>query len=199
MLGLLLILASVLASLAEGAADGKKEGEPQPQLFLFCNLTSSCQVIGVNNRAGCTCSGLCLAPPPPPPLPGAPPAAATCASQPLQVRPLCVVTSCVPSCLAVLQPCGALRLNEHCRTAGGYALATCMAGIETDKRGADFKKPLGPEQTALHEGSIVTQHHACTPHSRVSVSTLLLGCAIGAVAALAVLRWRGQQLRRLGL
>lgn len=100
-----------------------------------------------------------------------------------------------------MQPCGALRLNEHCRTAGGYAVATCVAGLESesDERGADFRQPLGEERTGLPVGSIVTQHQACTPRSRVSVSTLLLGCAVGTVAALAVVRWRGQQLRRLGL
>ena len=49
MLRLLLLLGSLFSSLADDAAGSKNEGEAQPQLFLFCNLTSSCQVIGVDN------------------------------------------------------------------------------------------------------------------------------------------------------
>jgi hypothetical protein len=49
MLRLLLLLISVLSSLADDAAGVKKGGELQPQLFLYCNLTSSCQVIRGDN------------------------------------------------------------------------------------------------------------------------------------------------------
>ncbi|PSC71532.1 hypothetical protein C2E20_5143 [Micractinium conductrix] len=95
------------------------------------------------------------------------------------------------------KPCGAFRLNEHCRGVGGYALATCVVAREGSEPDHEFVRPLKKKQRAAVEGSVETHHHGCTPKSRLSASRFMLLCAVGAAAALVVVRLR--QLGRLGI
>lgn len=91
-----------------------------------------------------------------------------------------------------------MRLSEHCRSSGGYALASCVVGRESLDIPHEFQRPIKEERGHLEEGASVTRHHGCTPTSRVPVSRFLLGCASGAAASLLVVRLRARQLRRLG-
>lgn len=93
-----------------------------------------------------------------------------------------------------------MRLSEHCRASGGYALATCVVARHGSTLAHEFERPLKEAQRrGLQEGDAVSRHHACVPSSRLSVQSLLTGCAAGAAAALLVVRLRARQLRRLGL
>jgi hypothetical protein len=71
----------------------------------------------------------------------------------------------------MLQPCGALRLNEHCRGSGGYAVAGCRVGTADYDGSFEFKRVLGEKTGSedikakghLKEGSFVTQVSAARP------------------------------------
>ncbi|PRW55897.1 hypothetical protein C2E21_4989 [Chlorella sorokiniana] len=107
--------------------------------------------------------------------------------EPSELFLFCNTTS---TCLA----CGALRLNEHCRTDGGYQLQTCVVDTADGPHslGTDSRRPLKGKHS-LERGAVVKQHTGCKPTSRVSVASFLLGCAAAAVAALGVIRWRQRQ------
>ncbi|KAL4457807.1 hypothetical protein ABPG75_012672 [Micractinium tetrahymenae] len=94
--------------------------------------------------------------------------------------------------------CGAMRLSEHCRASGGYALASCVVARQGSTLHHEFERPLKEQQHGLEEGDLVSRHHGCVPSSRLSVPRFLAGCAAGAAAALLVVRLRARQLRRLG-
>lgn len=82
-------------------------------------------------------------------------------------------------------------------------MQSCVVGVEGGPRsvGAEAQRPLtqSEEQRQHHsltEGSRVVQHHGCMPTCRISVPQLMLGCAGGAAAALAVVRWRQRRAAR---
>lgn len=92
-----------------------------------------------------------------------------------------------------------MRLSEHCRASGGYALASCVVARQGSALPHEFERPLKEEQRrGLEEGDAVSRHHACVPSSALSVPRFLAGCTAGAAAALLVVRLRAWQLRRLG-
>lgn len=168
-----LLLAQLLLVAARAAAEDKPvadKGEPS-ELFLFCNTTSTCLVR--QGALGATSGARVLPPlsPPPPPPPDHP----SLHSFPTQA-------------------CGALRLNEHCRTDGGYQLQTCIVDTADGphSQGADSQRPLTGKQP-LERGAVVKQHSGCKPTCSVSVAQLMLGCAAAAAAALVVIRWRQRQ------
>jgi len=87
-----------------------------------------------------------------------------------------------------------LRLNEHCRTDGGYQLQTCVvdAADGPHSQGAETRRPLKGKHS-LQLGAVVNQHTGCKPTSRVSVAQFMLACAASAAAAVVVIRWRQRQ------
>ena len=72
-----------------------------------------------------------------------------------------------------------------------------MVAREGSEPDHEFVRPLKKKQRAAVEGSVETHHHGCTPKSRLSASRFMLLCAVGAAAALVVVRLR--QLGRLGI
>lgn len=118
----------------------------------------------------------------PPPLLPPPP-------EPLSTAPH---LSLSPTSLA--QACGVLRLNEHCRTDGGYQLQTCVVDTADGphSQGAETRRPLEGKHS-LERGDVVKQHTGCKPTCRVSVPQFMLACAAAAVVALGVIRWRQRQ------
>ncbi len=93
-----------------------------------------------------------------------------------------------------------MRLSEHCRASGGYALASCVVAHQGSDLPHEFERPLKAEQQrGLEEGDTVSRHHACVPTARLSVQRFLAGCAAGGVVALVAVRLRARRMRRLGL
>ena len=84
-------------------------------------------------------------------------------------------------------------------------MAQCLVAAADHGGEFEFKRELGSSdgdgrsKGQLKEGSTITQHHACTPHARISATAFLSMCAVGALVSVAVVRLRAQQLRRLGL
>jgi uncharacterized protein YfiM (DUF2279 family) len=166
---MLVLLAGISA---RGAAGKDKKAADDANNWLFCNTTSQCRV---RTKLALVLLSLLTAHHLSPwrsPLHSTPP---------------------LP-----LQSCGALQLNEHCRAAGGYAVAQCLVSQADWQGPAEFKRELSSDE-GLQVGTVVTQHRGCTPQSSFTVGGLMTLCALVAAAALLVVRLRAHQLRRHGL